>query len=1640
MNTLTIGRTLPGAPAPLGARFDGQGTNFALYSEHAKRVELCLFSDDGREQRVPVTQRTELIWHVYLDGVGPGQRYGYRVDGPWAPAEGLRFNAHNVLLDPYARAIAGPVNWKRGAFSYDIHSEEKDLKAVTVDQLGAPLGLVTDDRFDWGDDKPLNLPMQNSVIYETHVKGLTTLHPQVDGALRGSYLGVAADPVVRHLKDLGVTAVELLPVHAFVDDLFLLDKGLSNYWGYNSIGFFAPDPRYRCGPGLGEEVRQFKTMVKALHAAGIEVILDVVYNHTAEGNHLGPTLSLKGIDNPSYYRMVPGNRRYYFDYTGTGNSLNVSQPQTLRLIMDSLRYWVEEMHVDGFRFDLASALARSLHEVDMLSAFFVTINQDPVIARAKLIAEPWDLGEGGYRVGQFPARWSEWNGKYRDAIRSFWRGDGGIACELGYRLTGSSDLYQSDGRKPYASVNLITAHDGFTLNDLVSYDGKHNAANQENNHDGTDHNLSWNCGVEGPTDDPGVLALRTRQMKNFLATLFLSQGTPMLCGGDEFGRTQQGNNNAYCQDNALSWYDWSFSARQQELLAFTQKLARLRREHPTFRRAHFFRGRLLRGLGVNDIVWFRRDGKAMNDEDWKNPGTQSLGMYLSGAGVGEVDESGRPVLDDDFAVIVNGSAEDRAFVLPALTPRGAAQPWELVLDTFDDSRHDMLPAGSEVNVSLRSMRVYRRKAALATTARAAAPSSTYRVQLNSGFSFTHAREQVSYLDALGVGALYTSPILHAVHGSQHGYDVVSHARLNPELGNDEQYTALAAELKGRGMGNIVDFVPNHVGIGSGENPWWVDVLENGPASIYAEYFDIDWHPPTIGLENKVLLAVLGRQFGEELEDGKLFIVRDRGTFSTGYYDNRWPASPRTYGPILSRALEGTSLAAADPDRLELESIITAIGHLPVAAEAEADAAQRSERDREKEIIKRRLATLIERSTAVAEAIDGALKAINPSVDNRGDADWLEKWLGAQNYRLAYWRVATEEINYRRFFDINDLAAIRMERPEVFEAAHAKIAELVGKEQILGLRLDHTDGLYEPEGYFGQLRSRLGRDIYLVAEKILEDDEALPRTWRIAGTTGYDFLAAVNSLWVDPEAEKRISAEYQDFTNVHGSYEEIVQASKQSLMETSFSAETIMLGQALRRLGQQNRRSRDFTLQILTRAVLETIAAFPVYRTYIRPDGSREANDEAHIDQAIGLAIRRNPGIEPSVFAFLRDVLLLRQRTPESTLFAMRFQQLTGPVMAKGVEDTAVYRFHRLGSLNEVGGNPARFGCAPADFHKHNTEVLTSHPLSMTTTSTHDTKRSEDVRARIAVLSEIPEEWWANVQRWSQTLAHDKTALFGEACPSANDEYLFYQTLVGALPFEGVDAAFIARVKEYLLKAAREAKTHTSWTAANAGYEQALGGFVEKALADGDFLNGLMHFQKDIAPYGAVNSLSQLALKFASPGVADTYQGQELWSFDLVDPDNRRPVDFAHRRKLLAELDAKPEPSPEIATELLEHYEDGRVKMYVLSRALRYRRAHRELFLEGGYRAVSNDSNHLVAFERARGHERMVVVTPRFSRKVTQGRSRWPVGSAAWGELDVVLPHPGPYTNLFTGEKFEGERLKVADLLRHFPVAWLCGPA
>ncbi|MDR7414435.1 MAG: glycogen debranching protein GlgX [Armatimonadota bacterium] len=707
-------RVWRGRPYPLGATWDGLGTNFALYSEHAEAVELCLFArpeDPEPEHVVELHERTGPVWHAYLPEVRPGQLYGYRVYGPYEPEHGHRFNPRKLVLDPYAKAIGRRLRWHDSLYGYRVGDPQGDLAPDDRDSAPyAPLAAVVEDAFEWGDDRPPRVPWEETVIYETHVKGISRLHPEVPGELRGSYLALASEPILDHLRSLGVTTVQLLPVHAHVDDRALVDRGLTNYWGYNPLAYFAPEPDYAVA-GPVEAVREFKMAVRALHAAGLEVIVDVVYNHTGEGNHLGPTLSFRGIDNAAYYKLNPEAPRFYMDYTGTGNTLDLGNPYVLQLVTDSLRYWVLEMHVDGFRFDLAAALARELYEVNMLSAFFKVIQQDPVLSRVKLIAEPWDVGPGGYQVGNFPWQWAEWNGRYRDAVRRYWRGEERTVAEFATRISGSADLYERSGRKPFASVNFVTSHDGFTLQDLVSYQRKHNEANGEGNRDGAEENYSTNCGVEGPSDDPEVRTCRDRLKRALVATLMLSQGVPMLLGGDELSRTQRGNNNAYCQDNELSWYAWELDEEKKRFLEFVRLVVAFRRRHPNFRRREFLRGA---GEVCRDVTWVHPAGREMGPEDWHDPQLRAVGMVLCGWAFSERDERGRPVVDDTFLVVFNSGRAVR-FVLPRAPE---AWSWEWAWCSVETRRRaGLLAAGSAWLAPARSVTVWRAARPTGVTAR-----------------------------------------------------------------------------------------------------------------------------------------------------------------------------------------------------------------------------------------------------------------------------------------------------------------------------------------------------------------------------------------------------------------------------------------------------------------------------------------------------------------------------------------------------------------------------------------------------------------------------------------------------------------------------------------------------------------------------------------------------------------------------------------------------------------------------------------------------------------------------------------------------------------------------------------------------------
>jgi (1->4)-alpha-D-glucan 1-alpha-D-glucosylmutase len=1186
---------------------------------------------------------------------------------------------------------------------------------------------------------------------------------------------------------------------------------------------------------------------------------------------------------------------------------------------------------------------------------------------------------------------------------------------------------------------------------LVTYEQKHNDANGEGNRDGADGNLSSNGGVEGETDEAQIVSYRARQARNLLASLLLSRGTPMICGGDEIGRTQRGNNNAYCQDDETTWYDWELDDTRKALLAFTRNLIRVRKSHSLLQSGTFV-GRA--GPGApSEVDWFRHDGATMAEADWKNDGTSSLALHVSSSGCEAVDEEGHRLSDDDLLLVLNASDTDIDLVLPAMSERGKGTRWQLVIDTAKDGAREDVSPESATRMTARSLKLYARRALApaGVTAAYGTPLSTYRLQLTPAFGFREARAITDYLAELGVGGVYMSPILRPSAGSMHGYDVVDHGALNPELGTREDFEAWTEDLAKRGIERLVDFVPNHMGIGSGQNAWWRDVLEHGASSVFADYFDIDWSPPTGALESKILLPLLGGQFGQELEARKIAVARHAGKFAVAYGESSFPTSPRSYRTILEAALEhlAAGVERVEPaQRDELASIVSAIRHLPPASTVAQE--EREALARESEVARRRLTALFEASPEIAGAVDAMITSLNEN------ADKLDAFLLEQNYRLASWRVAGDEINYRRFFDLNDLAAIRMEDSRVFEGAHRLMLDLIARGQVTGLRLDHTDGLYDPEAYFSALRAAASRSLteggreqkvplYVVAEKILELGEEIPSAWEIAGTTGYEWLGAANGLWVDPDAKATFDELLSSFAGVTDGYNATAYDAKRAILKGGVSSEVQMLAHRLKRIADRQRRARDFTYTTLVRAVGETLRAFPVHRTYVRPDGTRQPNDKAYIRRALRAARLRNPLVDASVFEFLESILLLRDRSEESVRFAMRFQQLTGPVMAKGIEDTATYRYVRLLSNNDVGCDPSRFGTNVEALHEQNQATLSRWPLSLTTTTTHDTKLSEDVRSRLAALTEIPDEWRAVVARFHQIAARHLTMdVDGEAAPVPRDEYVFFQVSVGAYPFEGLDgedarAGFTARLGAYMEKATHEAKVRTSWLAPNAAYDAAVARFVREMLGDEDFRRALSELAGKVTPLGASNGLAQLAIRLASPGVPDVYQGCELWNVSLVEPGNRRPVDYEVRKAALAALGPA---SPELASKLLASYQDGRIKMHVLRTGLRLRRAEPALFLEGAYRPIASASPNLFAFERSLGDAGVAVVAPRLTRRLYSlagqaEQAPFALGEAAWGkDATIDLGVDATWENVLTGETLKGRPLRVADVLRVFPVAWL----
>ncbi len=1470
--------TWPGKAYPLGATVRDGGVNVAIFSEVAEGVDVCLIAEDGAETRVPLLEVDAFVWHAFLPGVGAGQRYGFRVHGPYDPAQGLRCNPAKLLLDPYAKAITGTFDGHESAFGYRFDDPET---RNDDDSLGhVPLSVVVDTAFDWQDDARPETPYSRSLIYEAHVKGLTWLHPDVPEALRGTYAGIAHPAIIEHLHRLGVTAIELMPVHQFVSDPHLHEQGLSNYWGYNTIGFFAPHAAYASGSG-GEQVAEFKAMVRDLHRAGIEVILDVVYNHTAEGNHLGPTLSFRGIDNAAYYRLVDDDRRHYLDYTGTGNSLNAGHPQPLRMIMDSLRYWANDMHVDGFRFDLAATLAREFYDVDQLATFFELVQQDPIVSRAKLIAEPWDIGPGGYQVGNFPPQWTEWNGKYRDTIRDFWRGEPETLGEFAERLAGSADLYEGTGRRPVASINFITAHDGFTLRDLVSYNEKHNDANGEDNQDGESHNRSWNGGAEGDTDDADVLRVRARQQRNLLATLLLSQGVPMLSHGDELGRTQHGNNNVYAQDSELSWVHWDEA--DEALIDFTAALARLRAEHPTFRRVRFFTGRAVRrgsGEPLPDLEWWSPVGAPMADEDWDAPFVKAAGVFLHGQGIRGRDDRGQRITDVNALLCFNASENGVDFVLP---PAEYSPGWSVIVDTAAGcgGRAARSTRGCTAGGDHPTHRAIDDGAAGRAGVTSKLPRSTYRLQVRDGFDLFDVAELVDYLHELGVDWLYLSPLLTASPGSDHGYDVVDVSAIDPDRGGHDGLVAAAAAAHGRGMGVLVDIVPNHVGVAvPSQNAWWWDVLAAGRESGYAEAFDIDWD----AADGRVRLPIGHDEATLTLVDGDL-----------DYGGVRLPVAPGTE--------EGTP----------------------------------------------------------------------------------EQVLARQHYEVVPWQRGDDLLNYRRFFAVSTLAAVRVDVPWVFEETHAEIARWFAEGLVDGLRVDHPDGLRDPGRYLDDL-ARLTGGAYVLVEKILEGDERLPAHWQTAGTTGYEALGVLERVLTDPLGREALVALDGRLRGGGPSWSELSHDARRQIADGILQSEVRRAARLLPDLGDPD---------AVADAVAELISCFEVYRTYL-PAGL------GHLAAAAERARARRPDLRPLLDAVERAAGDLQHP------FALRLQQTTGMVMAKGVEDTAFYRYSALASLTEVGGDPSQFALPLTEFHTHQQRRLAAHPAGMTTLTTHDTKRSEDVRARIDVFSELPEEWERAFERLRSAVPLGEGGL----------EHLLWQSIVGAWP------ASRERLHAYATKAAREASVSTSWPRPDDAFEARLHAAVDSAFDDEAVAGALAEIVGRVRGPGWSNALTAKLVQLTSPGVPDLYQGSELWETSLTDPDNRRPVDFAAARRALAAVDARDAVDARGAGSLPPIDETGHAKLLVVSRALRLRRDRPDLFTRyAPLDAVGDRAGHLIAFDRGGA--------------ITLG-TRLPVGLEAgggWADTEVLLPGR-PFVDVITGRAVEGDRVRVGDVLDRYPVALL----
>jgi (1->4)-alpha-D-glucan 1-alpha-D-glucosylmutase len=1075
----------------------------------------------------------------------------------------------------------------------------------------------------------------------------------------------------------------------------------------------------------------------------------------------------------------------------------------------------------------------------------------------------------------------------------------------------------------------------------------------------------------------------------------------------------------------------------------------LRRQHPALHRSKFFQGRPIQNSNLSDLAWFRQDGQPMSNEDWHNTETRCMCMFLAGRGIDDVDEDGWPLIDDDLLLAINSSHLDLPLVMPNVQYVDA---WELLLDTSGVPSDDTLPRQGTTTLPARSLKLFRSPSrALRRGGALHTFGSTYRLQLHAGFGFTAALDQVEYLHRLGITDLYLSPIFAAVPGSTHGYDVVDHSRLNPEFGTQQELKALAAKLSERGMGLLLDWVPSHMGNTAGQNPWWDDVLENGLSSVHAVAFDIDWSPRKEELRDTVLLPVLGDQYGRVLERGELQVEREGGRLFVRYFEQRFPLAPKSLVELLESTATGTGLDADDPMQQELESLSASLAHLP-DRHATAEQARR-ERAREKEVVKRRLTQLLDSSPAVTRAFDGAIEVLNGTPGDESSFDALDRLLGEQSYRLASWRVAAQEINYRRFFDVNSLVALRMEERSVFEGAHRVLFELLDQGLIQGLRLDHTDGLYDPLAYFESLQNHFRRNLAadsgrspddaarplpILVEKILEPYEKLAPAWPVDGTTGYEFAVASLSVLIDQSAEDAFSSFYQRFTGDQRSFQTHAYEAKKCILTDSLASEVNMLARQLERIAAGRRQWRDFTLLTLTRALVEILAAFPVYRTYSRPEAPPTEEDARVVTRAVRLArLRSAGGVDPSVFEFIQSMLLLNSPAGEDERrvhewFAMRFQQLSAPVMAKAVEDTACYRYHRMIALNEVGSSPATFGISVERFHAECAERFRSWPLSMASTSTHDTKRGEDAAAAIAVLTEQPAKWESTVEDWSTRTAPYKGTCHELAAPTRGDEYLFYQALVGAWPFgwdgEQGAAEFSLRMREFMRKAMREAKQETSWITPNAPYEEAVLSFVGSCLGDREFRRSVSELSAQLGPYAAMNALSRTLLRLCAPGVVDTYQGSELWNQSLVDPDNRCPVDYAQRRALLAGLEGKP------LEQLLSNWTTGEIKLFVTQTILQTRRRLREVFVQGEYAAVPAGS-HAIAFTRTHQGRLVLACAPRLSLRLTGGQRAWPMGSV-WGDQTLLLP-AGQYRDAFTGRSLSSPgTLPLSECFASFPLVLL----